>query len=345
LARRCCFSPDAALESIVFRQIPVGGEPEGVIKELRDQDTTFRESCVVLTGSSAKDLEAARKDLADRRGGVSDSERLLLPMGFRDFCSALGGFEQLPNTTIHPRDLQTAAGESALYELEPWGHTLADAWELLQGLWDVLAGDAIRSTSMSQTEVMAFVERLVQALCAPVNVSSVAQDVGMSGHQAVQDRTQDLVSAFLAWRCHRIQDGRPNTAAQRKLYFVDPLIARLPHLRNPAYTAPDISWLNEQQVGLALARAVSFTEPAAFLEADRLMYERTSTGAEIDFVGPELDVPFECKYTDANWKREAQTMDARYGRGIMATRSPYLVENGARIWAVPASMLAWLLHP
>jgi hypothetical protein len=22
------------------------------------------------------------------------------------------------------------AGESALYELEPWGHTLADAWEL-----------------------------------------------------------------------------------------------------------------------------------------------------------------------------------------------------------------------
>jgi hypothetical protein len=116
-------------------------------------------------------------------------------------------------------------------------------------------------------------------------------------------------------------------------------------LRNPAYTAPDISWLNEQQVGLALARAVSFTEPAAFLEADRLMYERTSTGAEIDFVGPELDVPVECKYTDANWKREAQTMAARYGRGVMATRSPYLVETDAHIWAVPASMLAWLLDP
>ena len=43
----------------------------------------------------------------------------------------------------------------------------------------------------------------------------------------------DLVSAFLAWHCYRIQDGRPNTAAQRKLYFVDPLIARLPHLRDP----------------------------------------------------------------------------------------------------------------
>jgi predicted AAA+ superfamily ATPase len=340
-----------------------------IIKELRDQDTTFRESCVVLTGSSAKDLEAARKDLADRRGGVSDSERLLLPMGFRDFCSALHGLEQLPDTTIHPRDLQTAAGGNALYELEPWGHTLADAWELylevggfpraigefvrdgaisagfIQGLWDVLAGDAIRSTSMSQTEVMAFVERLVQALCAPVNVSSVAQDVGMSGHQAVQARIQDLVSAFLAWHCYRIQDGRPNTAAQRKLYFVDPLIARLPHLRNPAYTPPDISWLNEQQVGLALARAVSFTEPAAFLESDRLMYERTSTGAEIDFVGLELDVPFECKYTDAKWRREAQTMEARHGQGVMVTRSPYLVEADARIWAVPASMLAWLVHP
>ena len=60
------------------------------IKELRDQDTTFREACVVLTGSSARDLEQARKDLADRRGGIADSDRLLLPMGFRAFCRALG---------------------------------------------------------------------------------------------------------------------------------------------------------------------------------------------------------------------------------------------------------------
>lgn len=336
-----------------------------IIKELRDQDTAFREACVVLTGSSARDLDEARKDLADRRGGIADSDRLLLPMGFKDFCAALGDFDQVPNIRIRPRDLLSAQGEAALYELEPWRDRLADAWELFlhvggfpravgefvadgavsegfhQGLWDVLVGDAIRTTSMSHAEVAALVDRLVQNLCSPINATSVSDDVGMSGHQAVLDRIQDLVGAFLAWRCHRMRSGRPNTAAQRKLYFVDPLIARLVHHRNASYYEPDVSQLNEQQVGLALARAVAFADPHGFVEADRVMYERTSTDAEIDFVGDELGVPFECKYTDTNWKREAQTMRARYGRGVMVTRSPFSTDD--TVWAVPASTLAWLV--
>ncbi|MFI5004868.1 MAG: AAA family ATPase [Solirubrobacterales bacterium] len=100
------------------------------IKELRDQDTTFREACVVLTGSSARDLEQARKDLADRRGGIADSDRLLLPMGFRAFCRALGGFEELPPAVIRPKDLLTPPAEPAILDLEPWSDALGDAWEL-----------------------------------------------------------------------------------------------------------------------------------------------------------------------------------------------------------------------
>lgn len=196
---------------------------------------------------------------------------------------------------------------------------------------------------MSQAEVASFLDRLVENLCSPVNASRVAQDVGLSGHQAALDRIDDLVAAFLAWRCYRIRDGRPNTAAQRKLYFVDPVIAQLAHRRNPSFPQPDDSKLNEQQIGLALARVVAFTAPSAFVEADRVMYERTETEAEIDFVGPELDVPFECKYTDRAWRREAQTMKARYGRGVMVTRSPIAVGDDEPVWAVPASIVAWLL--
>lgn len=336
-----------------------------VIKDLRDQDATFREACVVLTGSSAQDLEAARKDLADRRGGVADSDRLLLPMGFRDFCQALGGFDEVPEARVRPRDFLTAASERAIFALEPWSDALADAWELfltvggfpravgefvgtgavsdgfLQGLWDVVVGDAIRSTSMSHAEVTALLDRLVQNMCSPINATSVAADVGLSRHQAVADRIADLVGAFLVWRCHRFKAGLPNTAARSKLYFVDPLIAGLAHQRNAGYGAPGISQLNEQQIGFALARAVSFDEPGAFVQADRVMYERTDTDAEIDFVGPDLDLPFECKYTDSNWRREAQTMRARYGRGVMATRSP--LDTKDEVWAVPSSIVGWLL--
>lgn len=338
------------------------------IKELRDQDTTFREACVVLTGSSARDLEQARKDLADRRGGIADSDRLLLPMGFRAFCQALGGFDELPPQAVLPRDMLSAAARRAILALEPWSDALADAWELfldvggfpravgeqvgtggislgfVQGLWDVVLGDAIRATPMSEAAVAALLDRLAANLCSPINLSRIARDVGLPGHQSAANRIEDLVRAFLAWHCHRIRDGRPNTAAQRKLYYVDPLIAQLPHLRNPSnFPAPDTAKLTQQQIGLALARTVSLRAPSAFVQTDRVMYERTDTGAEIDFVGPDLELPFECKYTDEGWRRDALTMKARHRRGVMVTRSSLLADPDEPVWAIPAGILAWLL--
>ncbi len=181
-------------------------------------------------------------------------------------------------------------------------------------------------------------------LCSPINASQVARDVGLPSHQAAAERIEDLVRAFLAWRCHRIRDSRPDTAAQRKLYFVDPLLAQLAHWRNPSLPAPDAAKLTQQQIGLALARAVTPAAPAAFVHTDRVMYERTPTGAEIDFVGPDLEIPFECKYTDRSWRREALTMKARHGRGVMVTRSPLLTGADEPVWAVPAGIVAWLLE-
>jgi predicted AAA+ superfamily ATPase len=332
------------------------------IKNLRDQDATFREACVVLSGSSARDLRTATDDLADRRGGVADSDRLLLPMGFRAFCCALGNLDGLPGTTVRPRDFLTSQTEQAVYELEPWLSALDDAWQLYlevggfpravgsfvrageveagfaEGLWHVVIGDALRSTTMSETEIAVLLDRLVQNLCSPVNASAVATDVGLRDGERVNDRINDLVTNFLAWRCYRLRGGLPNPAAQRKVYFLDPLIAQLAHRRNARFADPDSTKLNEQQIAAATA-----TQPAAFMEADRVMYERTDTDAEIDFAGPELDVPFECKYTDATWRREAQTMRARYGRGVIVTRTPLAVGEHEPVWAIPAGIVAWLL--
>src|SRR5207245_8796638 len=115
----------------------------------------------------------------------------------------------------------------------------------------VVLGDAIRAAPMSEVEVAALLDRLVLNLCSPINASRIARDIGLPGHQAAINRIEDLVRAFLAWRCHRIRDGRPNTAAQRKLYFVDPLLAQLAHRRNSSFPAPDASQLTQQQIRLA----------------------------------------------------------------------------------------------
>lgn len=337
-----------------------------VIKQLRDQNTEFREACVILTGSSARDLREATKDLADRRGGIANSDRLLLPMGFRAFCHALGDFAETPSAHVRPRDLLDATTARDISALEPWSNALDDAWQLhlaiggfpravgeyvrdgavshgfLDGLWDVIAGDAIRGSDVTETHVAALLARLTANLGSPVNASAIATDIGLRDSDRVQERIDDLASAFLAWRCYRARAGRPNPAAQRKVYFVDPLIPQLVHLRTGALPTPDLSLLNEQQIGLQLSRATSLVRPSAFIESDAVMYERTDTGAEIDFVGPELDIPFECKYEDKPWKRAAQTMRARHGRGVLVTRTPLAVDDDP-VWAVPAGMFAWLV--
>jgi uncharacterized protein len=342
-----------------------------VVKELRDGDPAFRRSCVVLSGSSARDLREATKALAGRRGDVTDSDRLLLPMDFRAFCLATGDFDRLPEVGFRPKDLFTAPGEGAIGELYPFFSELDHAWQsylriggfpravsdfvvtadvgegFAQALWEVIAGDAFQSTAMSDGEMAAFLERLTIGLGSPLNSSAAARDLGLSDHHRVNDRINALGLALMAWRCHRIKGRLPNLRAQEKVYFLDPLIARLAHLRDERRRAPDDSGLTEQQLGILLLRAAGDRGPSALLEASTVMYERTAARAEIDFVGPDLGVAFEAKYVDGPWRHAARTLRAQRNGGILATRTVLELEsrNGEDpVWAVPAGILGWLLR-
>lgn len=336
-----------------------------VVKELRD-NTELRRDCVILTGSSARELRDATKDLAGRRGGVERSDRLLLPMSFRNFCHAIGGLEDVPRPEpVRPRDFMTRATAEKLDELSFWSDALTSAWELYistggfprgvqsfletgdlgpafaREVWDVIRGDAFRRADLADPEILAFLARLARSAGTPLNATRVAEDVGLASYHRVNDRIDDLVVAFYAWRCYKSIGDRPNTRALRKVYFIDPLVARLASLRNARQPAPEPALLSEQQFGLALARAMEEMTPGSFVEAGGVMYEHTAKRAEIDFVGEELGVPFESKYVDRGWKKEARTLHARYGKGVMATRSIY--DRTEEIWAVPTALAAWIL--
>jgi predicted AAA+ superfamily ATPase len=217
----------------------------------------------------------------------------------------------------------------------------------VQALWDVIAGDAFQSTGMTDADVATFLERLVIGIGSPLNASAVARDVGLSDNHRVNDRIGALGFALMSWRCHRTKSGLPNLRAQEKVYFLDPLIARLPHLRDERRRDPDDSQLTEQQLGMLLLRAAGDGGPEALLEANTVMYERTSSDAEIDFVGPELEVAFEGKYVDGPWRRAAQSLRARREHGVMVTRTVLDLderEGATRVWAVPAGIVGWLLR-
>ena len=343
----------------------VQGWPESV-KWLRD-NTTFGSDCVVLTGSSARDLADAQKALAGRLGATAPADRVLLPMGFRRFACALGLGELPQPEPVRARDFRSPETDSAFIELLPWLDALLSSWELylrvggfpravsdqlthgavqddfLRALWDVTAGEAIRGAGTTAAQVQAMLACLTRGLGSPLAFEALREDMGVDSPHTAKARLQDLIFAYLAWPCHQRDGNHPKLSAQSKYYFIDPLMARLAPLRSGGLTPEaDASVIAEQQLGLELIRNIEREVPGSYAQFSDVMYQRTSS-KEVDFTGPRLrSVGFEGKYVDAGWKREAITVRSALGAGILATRG--VLDTSRDVWAVPAPFVAWMLN-
>lgn len=84
-------------------------------------------------------------------------------------------------------------------------------------------------------------------------------------------------------------------------------------------------------------------QPGSYAHFSDVMYQKTS-GKEVDFCGPPRTgkLGFEGKYIDTGWRREALTLRAALGAGVLATRG--LLDTDGDIWAVPAPIIAWMLN-
>lgn len=341
----------------------VSGDWPNTIKNLRDNDPAFAVDTVVLTGSSAARLHEVRKALAGRRGDVVGADRSLLPMRFGDLVRAAG--MALPE--IHPvpvSDLRTAAARDQVHMLLPYQHDLVALWEtylrvggfpqavvswrhtgdvaasFVDALWDVIYGDAIAGARFSAPQTLTLLARLARNLCSPLAMADLARDVDAT-HHTVKDRLANLAESFLAWPCHQEQGLGPKLSAQSKWYFTDPLLARLAALRQLG-GEPDLSQLSQQQVGVALLRHLHGAAVGDVADYDAVLYHRSRTRAEIDFVGRRLGgVAIESKYADATTGRDAQTLRASPWQGVIASRS--VVQHGDSVDVLPAPVLTLLL--
>lgn len=331
---------------------------------LRD-NSALRDDCVVLSGSSATRLDEARKALADRRGTADPSHRTLLPMGFRAFCEATRvDVPEVP--TIHPRDMLGREAAQAIGELRPFLNDHVIAWEryltvggfpravgdwigereisrwFLNGMWDVIHGDALRSSGWSPAQTQALLEAISRSLASPFNAAHAARDLGSIHHDALDARLRALVENYIVWPCAQNEGNRPKLRSRNKLYFVDPLHARLASQRKSSVMPPDFTQLTEQQIGGVLLRSLEAEEPGSLADYDVLLYQRTPARKEIDFTGAFLGrLPYEGKYTEGRWLRGAATAAAAYGRGVFATRN--LTERKDDLLAVPAPFIALML--
>ena len=350
-----------------FDEITYVKDWPAALKQLRDA-TALRDGSVVATGSSTADLRAARGDLGGREGSTG-GVRILLPMPFRAFMREIYPdlADNLPSDVMHRHDLQTEASKRYFEALRLHVDGLALAWEryieiggfpravadaktgvdisraTADGLWNILSGDVLRVGQMSDRDIKELLTALVGGIGSPLNVRNLTGRLAIGTRNTVADRINRLCASLFAWRVSVTHDGKTKVlGGQEKLYFIDPVITRLPSLRDTSTPAPDISYLAEQAVGVALLRTVAAEDVSPLLDEDALLVRRhAETGAEIDFVGPLHTTPIESKYVSQKWKGERRALDEHYQRGIVATRD--ILDMADSIWAVPATLVAWSL--
>lgn len=346
----------------------VSGDWATQIKWLRDNDSGFREATVILTGSNAAALTLASGQLAGRRGTVPNLDRTLLPMGFRSFVAQLIGITGPNKAPLPLAELHSPQARAAYESLIPWLDDLVRLWEqylqyggfpiavaaarggrsvpsgFVEDIFNIIANDALKSSHLPAAKVVALLECVCKTISSFANRSSIGADIDVS-HEVVGRHIKYLRDSYLLWQCPQKDDAASiaKERAQDKLYAVDPLVARLAHLRNAARQDIDLTALTEMQLGNAIRRRVISQNSDDFSDYF-LFHVRTPTRKEIDFVTEYLgSAAIEGKYTEGAWKSEAATIGASQWSGLLATRNVLEVSDEDGPWAVPAAFLAYLI--
>lgn len=361
--------PDGARRWWLFDEITATvGDWASQIKWLRDNHLEFARATVILTGSNAGSLTAAAGVLAGRRGPVSNADRTLMPVGFQTFARLLEpSLPEVPHMRLS--ELHGARSREVYDDLLPWLDMLVTTWEkylsyggfpvavtaaragiaipqwFVDDIFNVVFRDAFSSSQLSETATLGLLERLMQSMATPANMSKIGSDLAIT-QNVVARHVRYLEDSYLLWGCPQKADKSwtERASAHDKLYAIDPLVARLPYHRNHARSDIDLTVLAEMQVGMALRRA-AYRDGLPWAGDTSVFYVRTPTRKEIDFVSELLaGTAIEVKYVEGgNWGGEAATVNASSFAGLLTTRNVLQHPDDDSAWAIPAGILAYLI--
>ncbi len=192
-------------------------------------------------------------------------------------------------------------------------------------------------------------DMLIARSTSPLNIAATASDLGYGSREVFDLRLRRLIATHAALVCTRRDGDRVVAGSQAKLYLTDPMLAWLPSRLRAGLATPDMTKLTETVVGISLARAIDEADEGRWVSSDTISYTRTASDNEIDLApvpipwepGSESTVPVESKWVDHGWRAEARTIDGKYERGILATKS--ILDTSTRVWAVPAPLLTLLM--
>lgn len=340
------------------------------LKAARD-GTAFGRDTVVATGSRWSANDDVEGNLLVGRAGRAESRRVrhLLPMSFRSFLASTRPELARP-ATVNPSLLQTQPVARALDGLRFDVDAYDFAWQdyltcggfpravfehtrigavsngYIHDLAAWLRRDVDRDAPSESIALL--LEGLSQRSTSPLNQRAAAADLGYT-YDSLSLRLAKLVRNFGAVWCPQRDDGRIVRGSQAKLYLADPILNWLPSRLRPGCAEPDMTMLTETTIGLHLARSIDNIDEGRLVVNDTIGYARTGSGNEVDLspvsvsgpAGSARTVPIEGKWVDDHWRSDAKTIEAKYGAGVLATKS--ILNTDHPVWAIPAPLLALLL--
>lgn len=341
-------------------------------KSARD-GTSFGDDTVVVTGSRWSDAADIEGHLLAGRAGTVPGRRLrhLFPMNFRDFV-AVTRPELVRPDAVHPSDLQSPAVSAAIDEIAFDVDAYDLAWQdyltaggFPRAVFEHTSNGAVSDTYLrdlagwlrrdlgeedgAADSLPLLLDTVAFRSTSPLNVATTSAHLGYTA-DIFRRRLARLVSSFAAvWCPQRHDNGRTIPGSQSKLYLADPVLAWLPSRLRSGCPDPAFTMLSEAALAVALARRVDDIQEGRWTANDTIGFARTASSNEINLApvalptdaGRGWTTPIESKWVGTGWRSEARVIEAKYGAGIVATKS--ILDLDYATWAVPAPLVALLL--
>jgi len=342
------------------------------LKTARDT-TGFGDDTVVATGSRWVTTEDIQGNLLAGRAGTGHGRRIrpLMPMSFRDYVGVTRPDLPLP-PVVHPGRLDDP---DTVRAVAPLAFSVDDfdlAWQdyLTSGGFPRAVAEHQRAGAVSPAylrDLLAWLRAdvepdaptdsvplllagLAARMASPMSIVGSARELGYPNRSAFERRILRLINSHAALMCpQRDEYGSRVAGAQSKVYLTDPVLAWIPPLLSPGLPFPDFPTLSEGVLATTLARVVDELDEGRWVAGDTIGYLRTGSGNEVDLspvrvpdaAGARLTTAIESKWVDAGWRVEAKTIEAKFGRGVLATKS--LLDTDYPVKAIPAPIVACLL--
>ena len=296
-----------------------------VIKKLRDTGV-LGSRCLLLTGSSSRDLKSGAERMAGRRGDIEKPDRVLLPMNFSQFSSQV--LRHFPNKEVKElqKDYLCCGGFPMRVEL--FINSLHDGKEFdpftqLHVFDDVIFYE-INRRRLDRNIALEILGRI-----GSIGVNASSYDGFAKPLTITKDTARRYLNAFgdafLLATISSYDTARNRVAPRkdRKFIWVDPCLAYIPNFLGQGAII-DEQARAESSIGIELLRRYELRLWEGLSSPRNVFTWKSSNGKEVDFLvvnkAEDFKLPVEVKYQNTINDWDFQVMERAFGKGILITK-------------------------